>query len=74
VLGVVVAVKVEDGLDDVIVELNISGMFLVDVVHRGHLLLQIKQTNKLGDLRENEREERGQGKTEPEEHHRISNM
>jgi hypothetical protein len=74
VLGVVVTVNVEAGLDDVLVELNSSGMFLVDVVHQWHLLLQIKQTSKLGDLGENEREERGQGKTEPEEHHRISNM
>jgi hypothetical protein len=30
--------------------------------------------NHLGDLRGNEREERGQGKAEPEEHHHISNI
>jgi hypothetical protein len=65
VLGVIVTVKVEAGLDDVLDELNSSGMFLVDVVHQGHLLLQINQTSKLWDLGENEREERGQGKAKP---------
>jgi hypothetical protein len=72
VLGLVVAFKVEAELDDVFIGLKSSGMFLVDVVHRGHLLLQIKQANKLGDLREL-RDKRGQGKAEPEEHHHMFN-